>query len=47
MLVAASSKTKGILAVPVLAKGTVSLKMVTEELVRFGLYNSQGGEIIY
>ena len=47
MLVAASSETKAILAIPVLAKGTVSLKMVTEELVRFGLHKSQGGEIIY
>ena len=47
MLVAAASETKAILAIPVLAKGTVCLKMVTEELVRFGLHNSQGNEIIY
>ena len=37
MLGAAASETKAILGIPVLTRGTVSLKMVTEELVRFGL----------
>ena len=48
MLVAAASETKAVLAIPIAAKGSMSLKMVTEELVRFGLHNSsQDGEIIY
>ena len=47
MLVAATSDTKTILAIPVLARRTVSLKMVTDELVKFGFHNSQGGANIY
>lgn len=37
MLVATESETKAIIVIPVLAKGTVSLKQVTEELVRFSM----------
>ena len=42
MLVATESETKAIVAIPVLAKGTVSLKQVTEELVRFSMATSSG-----
>ena len=47
MLVAAARETKTILVIPIVAKGTVSFKMVTEELVKCRFYNNQGGEIIY
>ena len=40
MLVAVASETKAVLCLPILAKGSVNLKMIVEELVRFGLHNS-------
>ena len=46
MLVATISDTKAVLALPVLAKGTASLKHVVEELVRFSLHNCNQEDII-
>ena len=45
-LYVAESETKAVLAIPVLAKGTVSLKQVTEEIVRFSLSTCGGQSII-
>ena len=47
MLVATESGTKAVLAIPVLAKGAVSLKQATEELVRFSTSTSSGGSVIF
>ena len=42
----AESETKAVHAVPVLAKGGVSLKQVTEEIVRFSMATSSSNSII-
>ena len=47
MLVAVASETKAILALPTLAKGSTNLKMIVEELVRFGFHYSREENIIY
>jgi len=45
-LYVAESETKAVMAIPVLAKGTVSLKQVTEEIVRFSMSTCGGQPII-
>ena len=42
----AESETKAVLAVPVLGKGSISLKQVTEEIVRFTMATSSGQSVI-
>ena len=46
VLYVAESETKAVLAVPVLAKGSISLKQVTEEIVRFTMATSSGQAVV-
>ena len=47
MLCVTESETKAILCVPVVGKGSVSLKQVTEEIVRFSMATSAGQSVIF
>ena len=46
-LVAVSTQTKSVMAVPVASKGSASLKLVTEELVRFSLENAHQDPVTF
>ena len=47
MLCVVESETKAVLCVPVVGKGSVSLKQVTEEIVRFSMATSAGQSVIF
>ena len=46
-LVAVSTQTKSVMAVPVFSKGSASLKLVTEELVRFSVENAHQDPVTF
>ena len=47
VLYVAESETKALLAIPVMQKGSASLKQVTEEIVRFSMATSSGQSVIF